>query len=80
MLALWVKTPTEAVQIAAKVQVRSLARRSGLKDLAVVAAATKVLAVACIQFLVQEHPYATGAAIKNKKQKQASKQKNPEDK
>ena len=53
-MAKWVKNPTAAAQVAVEVQVRSLARHSGLKDLALLQLQGKVAAL--IQSLAWESP------------------------
>ena len=59
----WVKNPTAAAWVTAQMQVQSPAQQSGLKDLA------QVKAVAWIQSLTWELPYAVSVAIKKKKKK-----------
>ena len=67
-----VNNPIAAAQVAAEVWVLSLAQRSGLKDLGLSSYGVG-LAVAWIQSLAQELPYAVGMAIKGKKKKKKKK-------
>ena len=68
-MAQWVKNLTAEAQVTAEVQDSSQPQCSGLKDPRVATAAVQVVAVALIQFLAWELPYATSAAIKKKKKK-----------
>ena len=63
-MAQWVKNLTAAAWVAVEVQVRPQAWQSGLKDLALPEALAWVAAVAWMQSLAQELPYAVGVAIK----------------
>ena len=53
-MAQWVKNPNAAAWAAEKVQVQSLARRSGLKGSSIAAVAAWVTAAAQTQSLVKE--------------------------
>ena len=59
----WVKNPTAVVQVPVEVWVGSPTWCS-VKGAGMAAAATQAAAVAQIQSLAQELPYATGEAIK----------------
>ena len=63
-MAQWVKNPNAAAWAAEKVQVQSLARRSGLKGFSIAAVAAWVTAAAQTQSLVKELWYAKGVVIK----------------
>ena len=60
------KNPSAAAWVVEEVQVQSPAQHSGLKGSSVALAAVEVAAMAQIQSLARELPYATGAVIKFK--------------
>ena len=59
-MAQWVKNPTAAAGVTAAVRVQSQAQQHGLKKSSVAAA------VAWVQSLARERPYAVGVAVKKK--------------
>ena len=65
-MAQWVKNPTEAAQVAAEMQVQSLAQCNGLKALALPQLQHRLAVMAQIQSLAWELPYAMVVAIKKK--------------
>ena len=67
-MAQWVKNLTEAAQVAVEDWVQSPAGCSGLR-ISCCHSCGVAAAVAQIQSLAQELPYASGAAIKKKKKK-----------
>ena len=68
-VAQWVKDPITMAQVSVEVWVQSLAQHSRLKVSGIATVAAQVIAMAWIQSLTQELPYALGAAIKEKKKK-----------
>ena len=60
----WVKNLTVAAQVTAEVHVGCLVQHSGLKDRTLPQLQHKVTAVAHIQFLAWELPYAMDVALK----------------
>ena len=67
----WVKNPTVVAPVAMAAQVGSPALCSGLKDMVV----AQVTALAQIQSLACEIPYAVGVAMKKKKERERDREK-----